>query len=81
MGKDPEAFKKFVLPQILFTFGLLEYKFEIENALASGNQRIETVKAWEMIISRVPLHGRPTASGREVCGTIDDSREIEDGPF
>jgi hypothetical protein len=37
MGKDPEAFKKFVFPQILFTIGLLEYKFEIENALASGD--------------------------------------------
>ena len=37
MGKDSEAFKKFVFPQTLFTFGLLEYKFEIENALASGD--------------------------------------------
>jgi hypothetical protein len=37
MGKDPDACNKFVVPQILFTMGLLEYKFEIENALASGD--------------------------------------------
>src|SRR6266446_4720280 len=37
MGKDAEASKKFVFPQILFTMGLLKYKFEIENALTSGN--------------------------------------------
>jgi hypothetical protein len=37
MGKDLDAFNKFVFPQILFTMTLLEYKFEIENALASAN--------------------------------------------
>lgn len=37
MGKDPEAFEKSVFPQIVFTIGLLEYKFKIENALASGD--------------------------------------------
>jgi hypothetical protein len=36
MGNDPVAFKTSVLPQILFTIRLLEYKFQIENALVSG---------------------------------------------
>jgi hypothetical protein len=37
MGKDPEAFRRFVFPQILFTMDLLEYKFEIESVIASGD--------------------------------------------
>jgi hypothetical protein len=39
MRNDPEAFERSVLPQINFAMILLRYKFEIENALISGDYR------------------------------------------